>query len=153
MDTSSVCIGQSAYIAPNATVLGDVAIGRDSSVWFGAVVKGDTAAIRIGHETNIQDNCVVHADPGLPVCIGNRVSLGHGAVVHGATIEDDVLVGIHACVLNGARVGKGSVIGAGAVVGEGTDVPAASLVFGVPGKVVGPVPPCTLGSSEPPRTM
>jgi carbonic anhydrase/acetyltransferase-like protein (isoleucine patch superfamily) len=137
---TSPVIDPTAFVAPGAMVRGDVVIGRDSSVWFGAVVRADQEMIRIGEETNIQDNCVLHSDPGLALQIGNRVTVGHGAVVHGAVVEDDVLIGIHASVLNGAHIGAGSVIGAGAVVGEGADIPPDSLVFGVPGKVVGKVP-------------
>ncbi len=129
-------IAGSAFLAPNATVLGDVQIGEDSSVWFGAVVRGDTEAIRIGSSTNIQDACVLHADPGLPCVIGDRVTVGHAAIVHGAVVEQDVMIGMRAVILNGARIGTGSIIGAGAVVAEGTTIEPNSLVFGLPGKRV-----------------
>ena len=136
-----VACGAGVFVAPTATVLGDVTIGAESSVWYGAVIRGDTEAIRIGAQTNVQDLCVVHADPALPCTIGDRVTLGHAAIVHGATIENDVMIGIRATVLNGAVVGAGSVVAAGAVVTEGTVVPPGSLAMGVPAKVRGPVAP------------
>lgn len=129
-------IHATVYIAPSAIVLGDVTIGAESSLWFGVVVRGDTAAIVIGQQTNIQDGCILHVDRGQPCILGARVSLGHGAIVHGATVEDDVLIGIRAIVLNGARIGRGSLIAAGALVAPGTIIPPNSLVMGVPGKIV-----------------
>jgi carbonic anhydrase/acetyltransferase-like protein (isoleucine patch superfamily) len=129
-------IHPSAYIAPGAVVLGDVSVGAEASLWFGVVVRGDTAPIIIGQQTNIQDGCILHVDRGQPCILGARVSLGHGAVVHGATIEDDVLIGIRATILNGARIGSGSIVAAGAVVAPGTIIPPNSMVMGVPGKVV-----------------
>jgi len=124
-----------AYIAPGAFVMGDVTIGEASSVWFGAVVRGDVDAIRIGSQTNIQDGCVLHADRGLPCEIGDRVTMGHGAIVHGATVEDEVMIGMRAVVMNGCKIGAGSLIAVGAVVTEGTVVPPGSVVMGMPGKV------------------
>lgn len=123
------------YIAPGAVVVGDVTIGEASSVWFGAVVRGDVDAIRIGSRTNIQDGCVLHSDVGLPCEIGDRVTLGHGAIVHGATVEDEVMIGMRAVVMNGCKIGTGSLIAVGAVVTEGTVVPPGSVVMGMPGKV------------------
>ena len=128
-----------AWVADNATVLGDAEIGAGSGIWFGAVVRADTASIRIGRDTNVQDNCVLHADPGAPLSIGDRVSIGHLAVLHGCTVESDVLIGMGAIVMNNARIGSGSLVAAGAVVLEGTEVPAGSLVAGVPGKVRRPL--------------
>ena len=128
-----------AWVADNATVLGDAEIGAGSGIWFGAVVRADTTSIRIGRDTNVQDNCVLHADPGAPLSIGDRVSIGHLAVLHGCTVESDVLIGMGAIVMNNARIGTGSLVAAGAVVLEGTDVPAGSLVAGVPGKVRRPL--------------
>lgn len=128
-------IDSAAFIAANATVLGDVEVGAESSVWYGAIVRGDTASIRIGKQTNIQDLCVLHADPGFPCSLGDRVSVGHGAIVHGATIEDDVLVGMRAVIMNGARVGAGSIVGVGAVVTEGVVIPPNSVVLGMPAQV------------------
>lgn len=129
-------IDSTAWIASTATVLGEVHLGARSSVWFGAVIRGDVEAIRIGDETNVQDLACLHADPGLPCTLGRRVTMGHRAIVHGATIEDECLIGIGAIVLNGAHVGKHSIIGAGALVTEGKQIPPRSLVLGMPGKVV-----------------
>lgn len=128
-------VDPTAYIAPGAIVLGDVTIGAESSIWFNAVVRGDTEAIRIGSQTNVQDLCVLHADAGFPCVLGDRVTVGHAAIVHGATVEDDCMIGMRAVVMNGAKIGKGSLIAVGAVVTEGIEVPPGSLVMGVPGKV------------------
>lgn len=128
-------LGEDSFVAPGAVVVGDVLLGDNSSVWYGSVIRGDDETISIGSDCNVQDGCVLHADPGFPVQVGDRVSLGHGAIVHGCTLEDDVLVGMNAVVLNGASVGSGSVIAAGAVVTPGTAIPENSLVAGVPGKV------------------
>ena len=125
-----------ALIAEGAIVLGDVTIGERSSIWFQAVVRGDTERIVIGRETNVQDLCLLHADPGFPCWLGNRVTLGHGAIIHGATVADDCLIGMRAVVMNGAQVGAGSIVGAGAIVTEGTIIPPGSIVLGTPGKVV-----------------
>lgn len=128
-------VDPTVYIAPGAVVLGDVAIGAESSVWFNAVLRGDVEAIRIGRGTNIQDLCMLHADPGFPCRIGDRVTLGHAAIVHGAVVEDEVMIGMKAVVMNGARIGSGSIVAVGAVVTEGVVIPPGSLVIGVPGKV------------------
>ncbi len=135
MESGSV-VGNRVFIAENATVIGDVALADDVSVWFGAVVRGDRDTIAVGAGSNIQDNAVVHTTPNFPVGIGADVSVGHGAILHGCTIRDRVLVGMGAVVLNGAVVGEGSIIGAGAVVTEGKEIPPHSLVLGVPGKIV-----------------
>ena len=132
-------IDETAFIAPGAVVLGDVWIGAESSVWYGCVIRGDTATIHIGQRTNVQDGCILHADPGFPCSVGDGVTLGHGAIVHGANIEDDVLIGMRAVVMNGAKIGAGSVVGVGAVVTEGVEIPPGSLVLGLPGKVERPV--------------
>jgi carbonic anhydrase/acetyltransferase-like protein (isoleucine patch superfamily) len=134
-DGTTPTVEDGAWVADNATVLGDAEIGAGSGVWFGAVVRADTESIRIGRDTNIQDNCVLHADPGAPLTIGDRVSIGHVAVLHGCTVESDVLIGMGAVLMNHARIGSGSLVAAGAVVVEGTVVPPGSLVAGVPGKV------------------
>ena len=134
-DGTTPTVEDGAWVADNATVLGDAEIGAGSGVWFGAVVRADTESIRIGRDTNIQDNCVLHADPGAPLTIGDRVSIGHVAVLHGCTVESDVLIGMGAILMNHARIGSGSLVAAGAVVVEGTVVPSGSLVAGVPGKV------------------
>jgi carbonic anhydrase/acetyltransferase-like protein (isoleucine patch superfamily) len=128
-------VHHSAWIAAGAVVMGEVSIGEDSSIWFNAVLRGDTDPICIGRRTNIQDSCILHADPGFPCTIGDGVTVGHGAIVHGATVENDVLIGMRAVVMNGARIGSGSIIGTGAVVTEGSQIPAGSLVLGLPGKV------------------
>ncbi len=132
-------IHPSAWVAPTAGVIGRTSLGPSASVWYGAVVRADLEQIDIGARSNVQDGAVLHADPGRPVRIGDGVTVGHRAVVHGATVEDDVLIGMGAVVLNGARIGTGSVVGAGAVVAEGTDVPPRSVVVGVPGRVRGRV--------------
>ncbi|HKQ96319.1 MAG TPA: gamma carbonic anhydrase family protein [Candidatus Polarisedimenticolia bacterium] len=139
--SARVVIDPTAFIAPGAALVGDVAIGAGASVWFNATLRGDLEAIVIGAESNVQDNCVVHVDVGQPARIGARVTLGHGAIVHAATIEDEVLVAMKAVVLSGCHVGTGSLIGAGAVVPEGTRIPPGSLVLGVPGRVVRPLRP------------
>jgi carbonic anhydrase/acetyltransferase-like protein (isoleucine patch superfamily) len=124
------------FIAENATVLGDVVLGREVSVWFGAVIRGDKDKIRIGDRSNVQDNAVLHTSSGYPVLVGNNVSVGHGAILHGCTIEDRVLVGMGAIVLNGAVIESDSILGAGTVVTEGARIPPGSVVVGVPGKAV-----------------
>ena len=123
------------FIASGAVVLGDVTIAADSSVWFGAVIRGDSERIVIGRATNIQDGCILHADPGFPCQLGDRVTLGHGAIVHGAIVGDDVLIGMRAVVMNGAKIGRGSVIAVGAIVLEGTEIPPDSVAMGVPAVV------------------
>jgi len=129
-------IAASAYIDPSAQVIGDVVVGERSSIWPNVAARGDTNVIRIGDETNIQDNSALHCDPGpFALHIGNRVTVGHMAMLHGCTIEDDCLIGIGAIVLNGAKIGSGSVIAAGAVVPEGAEIPAGSMAMGVPAKV------------------
>jgi len=128
-------IDPSAFVAANATVVGDVKIGPDSSVWFGAVIRADTESIHIGARTNIQDGCVLHADPGFPIRIGDNVTVGHGAIIHGATIGECCLIGMHATILNGAVIGANSIVGAGAMVPEGMVIPPGSLVVGVPAHV------------------
>jgi carbonic anhydrase/acetyltransferase-like protein (isoleucine patch superfamily) len=128
-------VAADVYLAPGVRIVGDVTIGEQSSVWFNAVLRGDAEAIRIGRRTNIQDNCVLHADPGFPCTLGDGVTVGHGAVVHGATVGDNVVIGMHAVVMNGAQVGENSIIAVGAVVTEGMAIPPGSLVLGMPGKV------------------
>lgn len=132
-------IAATAWAHASATVIGDVTLEEDVSVWPGAVLRGDRASIRVGARTNVQDGVVVHCDPGHPCEIGRGVTIGHRAVVHGCTIEDGALIGIGAVVLNGAVVGAGSLVAAGAVVGEGMLIPRDSLVVGVPAKVLRPL--------------
>jgi carbonic anhydrase/acetyltransferase-like protein (isoleucine patch superfamily) len=125
---------KAAFIAPNATVMGDVTLGRGASIWYGAVVRGDVERIVIGDRSNVQDGAVLHGDPGQVTVLESDVTVGHRAVIHGAHIESGCLIGIGAIILDGVRIGSGSIVGAGAVVTK--DVPARSLVVGVPGKVV-----------------
>ena len=127
-------ISEDAFIADNATVIGDVTLGERASVWFGAVIRGDNERICVGNESNIQDNAVLHADADLPCLIGDRVTVGHAAIVHGAAIEPDVMIGMGAIILNGAKIQSGSVIAPGSVVTEGQVIPPNSIVMGVPGK-------------------
>jgi carbonic anhydrase/acetyltransferase-like protein (isoleucine patch superfamily) len=128
-------IDPEAFVAPTASVIGDVALHAGASVWYGAVVRGDVERITVGASANVQDNVTLHADPGFPVSVGERVSIGHNAVVHGATVEDDCLIGMGATVLNGAVIGAGSLVAAQALVPQGMVVPPGSLVAGVPAKV------------------
>ena len=136
---SAPLVDEDAWTAANATLAGDVSLAAGASVWYGAVLRADGAPIRIGAGSNLQDNCVVHVDPGFPVTVGEGVSVGHGAVLHGCSVGDDVLIGMNATVLNGARIGAGSLIAAGALVTENAEVPEGSLVAGVPGKVRRPL--------------
>src|SRR5688572_22259872 len=124
-----------SFVHSLSSVLGDVALGPNTSVWPFASIRGDVDPLVLGDSSNVQDNCIIHTDRGFPVTIGKHVTLGHGAIVHGATIEDDCLIGIRAVVLNGAKIGRGSLVAAGAVVTPGTVVPPNSLVMGLPGKV------------------
>ena len=123
------------FVAPTATVIGDVTLGEETGIWYGAVIRGDKDRIEIGAGSNVQDNAVVHTSRGHPARIGREVSVGHGAILHGCTIGDRVLVGMGAIVMNGAVVGEDSIIAAGAVVTEGTVIPPGSVVMGVPAKV------------------
>jgi len=124
-----------SWVAPNATVIGQVTLGARASVWYGATLRAEFEPIEIGAGSNLQDGVTVHVDPGFPATIGAGVSVGHNAVLHGCTVEDGCLIGMGAVVLNGARVGRGSLVAAGAVVAQGAVIPAGSLVAGVPAKV------------------
>lgn len=126
----------SAFVAPGAFVIGRVHLGESSSVWYGAVLRGDTEPITIGARTNVQDGSLFHADPGYPATVGEGCVIGHHAVIHGCTIEDGCLIGMGATVLNGAKVGAGSIVAAGAVVPEGREFPPGSLIVGIPAKRV-----------------
>ncbi|MEM9970309.1 MAG: gamma carbonic anhydrase family protein [Pseudomonadota bacterium] len=128
--------GNDYWIAPDANVIGDVQLSSGVSIWFGATLRGDTEPLVIGERTSIQENTVIHADPGLPVNIGKNCTIGHKAMIHGCTIGDQTLIGMGATVLNGAVIGKGCLIGAGALVTEGKQIPDGSLVMGMPAKVV-----------------
>jgi carbonic anhydrase/acetyltransferase-like protein (isoleucine patch superfamily) len=129
-------LSRSAWVAPGAYVVGDVRLGEESSVWYGAVLRGDTEPIRVGARTNVQDGCIVHADPGYPAVVGDDCVVGHNAIVHGCEIEDGCLVGMGATILNGARIGEGSIVAAGALVPENKGFPPRSLIVGVPAKRV-----------------
>jgi carbonic anhydrase/acetyltransferase-like protein (isoleucine patch superfamily) len=132
-------VDPTAFVADDATLVGRTEVGPEASIWYAAVVRADGDRITVGPGSNVQDGCVLHADPGLPLTIGRGVTVGHRVVLHGCTVEDDTLVGMGAVVLNGARIGSGCLVAAGTVVLEGTDVPPGSLVAGVPGKVRRPV--------------
>lgn len=132
-------VAESAWIAPGAYVIGDVYLGEQSSVWYAAVLRGDTEPIRIGARTNVQDGCVLHADPGYPAVVGEGCVVGHKAVVHGCEIGANCLVGMGATILNGAKIGEGSIVAAGAVVPEGREFPPRSLIVGIPAKRAGDV--------------
>jgi carbonic anhydrase/acetyltransferase-like protein (isoleucine patch superfamily) len=129
-------IADSAWVADSAQVMGKVELAEDASIWFGAVVRGDTETIRIGRRTNVQDASVLHADIGMPLTLGDDVTVGHQVMLHGCTIGDGSLIGIGAIVLNGAKIGKGCLVGAGALVTEGKEFPDGSMILGSPAKVV-----------------
>ncbi len=141
MTISAPRVAETAFVAPGAVVMGDVMLGDESSVWYGAILRGDMAPITIGDRTNIQDGTIVHVDEGVPCTIGPRVGVGHRVILHGCTVEEDSLIGMGSVLLNGVRIGRGSVVAAGAVIPEGMEVPAGSLVMGVPGRIVRKVDP------------
>ena len=124
------------FVADSASVIGEVKLGENVSIWFGAVLRGDNAPITIGVDSNIQENSVLHVDDGFPVVVGNGVTVGHQAVLHGCTVEDNALIGINAVILNGAVIGKNSLVGANSLVTPGKVIPENSLVIGSPGRVV-----------------
>ena len=125
-------VDDGVYIAPTAAVIGDVSLGAGSSVWFGAVLRGDEAPIRLGKNSNIQDNSVVHCDRGIPVTIGDYVTVGHTVILHSCTVGDGAMIGMGAVVLNGAVIGEGAIVAAGAVVKEGQEIPPFTLFAGIP---------------------
>ncbi|MFC3110440.1 gamma carbonic anhydrase family protein [Undibacterium arcticum] len=129
-------IDPSAYITDSASIIGKVSIGTGASVWFGVTIRGDNEAIVIGANSNVQENCILHTDMGYPLTIGDNVSVGHQAMLHGCTIGDGALIGIQAVILNGAVIGKNCLVGAGALVTEGKNFPDNSLIIGTPAKVV-----------------
>jgi len=135
-DEAVINIHPSAFIAPGAVVLGDVTLGPRASVWYGAVLRADMAAIVVGEATNLQDGTIVHVDAGKPARIGARVGVGHRAILHACSVEDDCLIGMGSILLNDVYIGTGSVVAAGAVVPEGTRIPPGSLVLGVPARVM-----------------
>jgi carbonic anhydrase/acetyltransferase-like protein (isoleucine patch superfamily) len=129
-------LSRSAWVAPGAYVVGDVRLAEESSVWYGAVLRGDTEPIQVGARTNVQDGCILHADPGYPAIVGDECVVGHNAIVHGCEIGEGCLVGMGATILNGAKIGDGSIVAAGALVPEGKEYPPRSLIVGVPAKRV-----------------
>jgi len=129
-------IDDDAFVAPTAVVVGAVSMGPRSSIWYGAVARADAETIEIGEGTNVQDGCTLHSDAGFPLVLGRGVTVGHRVVLHGARVDDDVLVGMGSVVMNGAHIGSGSIVAAGAVVTQGTQVPPGSVVAGIPAKVV-----------------
>ncbi|MGW0736782.1 gamma carbonic anhydrase family protein [Streptomyces sp. NPDC002851] len=132
-------VDEAAFTAPTSVVVGDVTLKAGASVWYQTVLRADCGPIVVGADSNVQDNCTVHVDPGFPVTIGDRVSIGHNATVHGCTVEDDCLIGMGATVLNGAVIGAGSLVAAQALVPQGLQVPPGSLVAGVPARVKRPL--------------
>ncbi|MEM9205710.1 MAG: gamma carbonic anhydrase family protein [Pseudomonadota bacterium] len=136
LDETTPSIGSTAWTAPDAIVLGNISLLKETSVWFGAVLRGDNEPITIGDRSNIQDLTVIHTDPGFPVHVGADCTIGHRAILHGCTIGEGSLVGMGAIILNGASVGSGCLIGAGALITEGKTIPDNSLVIGSPGKIV-----------------
>ncbi len=136
LDGAAPQLAASAWVADNAQVMGDVVLGEDCSVWFGVTVRGDTDTIHIGRGSNIQDGSVLHADMGLPLTIGEHVTVGHQVMLHGCTVGDESLIGIGAIVLNGAKIGKNCLVGAGALVTEGKEFPDGSMIIGSPAKAV-----------------
>ena len=129
-------IAPSAFVAPGAFLIGKVTLGEEANVWYGAVLRGDTEPIRIGARTNVQDGCVLHADPGYPAAIGDDCVIGHNAVVHGCEVGDGCLVGMGVTIMNGAKIGEGFIVAAGALVAEGKEFPPRSLIVGAPAKLV-----------------
>lgn len=129
-------VASDAWIAPDAQLMGRVVIEEGGSVWWGAVLRGDTEEIRVGRGSNVQDLCVLHTDAGCPLAIGADVTVGHRAILHGCTIGDGALIGMGATVLNGARIGAGALVGAGALIAENKEIPPGALVMGAPGRVV-----------------
>lgn len=136
LDGIAPVIDASAWVAHDANLIGRIVLEAETSVWFGVTMRGDNEEIRVGHGSNVQENCVLHTDMGFPLVIGADCTIGHKAMLHGCTIGDGTLIGMGATILNGARIGRGCLIGAGALVTEGKDIPDGSLVMGSPGKVV-----------------
>ena len=136
LDEHTPRLAEGAWVADSAQVIGNVELAEDASVWFGAILRGDTEPLRIGKSSNVQDGSVIHADIGYPVTLGENVTVGHQVVLHGCTVGDGSLIGIQAVVLNGAKIGKNCLVGAGALVTEGKEFPDGSMIIGAPAKVV-----------------
>jgi carbonic anhydrase/acetyltransferase-like protein (isoleucine patch superfamily) len=131
-DGKSPRIAERCFVAEDASLIGDITLGEESSIWFGAVIRTETEPVAVGKQTNIQDNCVIHTDLGFPVEIGNRVSVGHGAVIHGAIVASNCLIGMRATLLNGAKIGENCLVAAGSLVTQGKEMPSNTLVIGSP---------------------
>ena len=129
-------IDDDAFVAPTAVIVGAVTMGPQASIWYGAVARADHETIEIGEKSNVQDGCTLHSDPGFPLLIGRGVTVGHNVVLHGARVDDDVLVGMGSVVMNGAHIASGSIVAAGAVVTQGKTFPPRSVIAGIPAKVV-----------------
>ena len=136
LDFGSPSIHDAAFVAPTAVVVGAVTMGPRASIWYGAVARADAEVIEIGEGSNVQDGCTLHSDPGFPLVVGRGVTVGHRVVLHGARVDDDVLVGMGSVVMNGAHIGSGSIVAAGAVVTQGKTFPPGSVIAGVPARVV-----------------
>ena len=136
LDYGAPKIDPDAFVAPTAVVVGAVTMGPRSSIWYGAVARADFEQIEIGEDSNVQDGCTLHSDPGFPLVVGRGVTVGHRVVLHGARVDDECLIGMGSVVMNGAHIGTGSIVAAGAVVTPGTEVPPKSLVAGIPAKVI-----------------
>ncbi len=136
LEAQSPVIAESAWVADSAQVIGQVTLAENASVWFGAVIRGDTERIEIGRNSNVQDGSVIHADRGFPTVIGSEVTIGHQVMLHGCTVGDGSLIGIQAVVLNGAKIGRHCIVGAGALVTEGKEFPDGSMIIGSPAKIV-----------------
>jgi len=135
-DKRVALLGERHFIAHDATLVGDIALEADVSIWFKVVIRAENDAVRIGEGTNVQDGAVLHVDPGYPLALGARVTVGHKAMLHGCTVGDGSLIGINSVVLNGARIGRGALIGANALIAEGKEIPDGVLVLGSPGRIV-----------------
>ena len=149
LDGKAPKLGEGAWVADTATVIGDVELAPNASVWFGTVIRGDMDTIRIGRNSNIQDLSVLHADAGVPLTIGDNVSVGHQVMLHGCTIGDGSLIGIQSVILNGAKIGRNCIVGAGSVVTEGKEFPDNSLIIGSPAKVVRTLDDAAVGKFAP----
>ena len=136
IDGQEPSVPADSWVAPSAELIGDVRLGHEVGIWFGAVIRADNTAIVVGDRTNVQEGAMLHSDPGYPLVVGSGCTIGHHAILHGCTIEDDVLVGMGATVLNGATIGAGSLVGAGALVTEGKSFPPGSLIVGSPARAV-----------------
>ncbi len=136
LDGMAPSVADTAWVAENAQVIGRVSLAQDASVWFGVVIRGDTSTIEVGRGSNIQDGSVLHADEGMPLTVGENVTVGHKVMLHGCTIGDESLIGIGAVVLNGAKIGRNCLVGAGALVTEGKEFPDGSMIIGSPAKAV-----------------